>query len=119
MKKFNVIVNGTSYDVAVEELAEGEVVKPVATQAPAAQAPAAPKAAAPTGGTRVTSPMPGNMWKVLVKEGQTVKKGDVLVILEAMKMENEIFAPVDGVITSLNVAESAAVDTDELICTIG
>lgn len=115
MKKFNVIVNGTSYEVAVEELAEGEVVKPVATQAPATQA---PKAAPPTGGTSVTSPMPGNIWKVLVKEGQTVQKGDVLVILEAMKMENEIFAPVDGVITSLNVAESAAVDTDELICTI-
>lgn len=116
MKRFNVVVNGTAYDVTIEELKAGEVVTPVApSAAPVASAPAAPAGA----GTKVTSPMPGNMWKVLVKQGQAVKKGDVLVILEAMKMENEIVSPCDGTVTSLNVTEGASVDTDALICVIG
>lgn len=114
MKRFNVVVNGTSYDVAVEELKEGEVVTPAA--APAAASVAAPTA--PAAGIKVTSPMPGNMWKVLVKQGQVIKKGEPLVILEAMKMENEIVAPIDGTIVSLHVTEGAAVDTDALICVI-
>lgn len=115
MKNFNVVVNGVSYDVAVTELKAGEVVTPVAAAKAAAPA-AAPVASG--SGTEVTAPMPGNLWKVMVKQGQAVKKGDVLVILEALKMENEIFAPCDGVVASMNVAEGAAVDTDQVICVI-
>ena len=116
MKKFNVIVNGTSYDVTIQELKEGETVAPV-TQKQETTVHTTP--APSSNGVKVTSPMPGNMWKVLVKQGQSVKEGDVLVILEAMKMENEIMSPCDGVITSLNVSEGATVDTDALICVIG
>lgn len=119
MKRLNVIVNGTSYDVVVEELKEGEVVTPkaAAPAAPVAAAPAAPVAAGE--GTKVTAPMPGNMWKVVAKQGQAVKKGDVLVILEAMKMENEIMSPCDGTVVTLAVTEGQAVDTDALIAVIG
>lgn len=116
MKRFKVIVNNTAYDVSIEALKDGEVITPVA---PAAAPAAAPAPVAAGAGTKVTSPMPGNMWKVLVKQGQAVKKGEVLVILESMKMENDIVAPCDGTVTSLHVTEGASVDTDALICVIG
>ncbi len=133
MKKFNITVNGVSYEVDVEEIKDG--VAPVApaapkpqAAAPAAAAPAAPKpqaaaapapaATAPAGGTIVESPMPGNIWKVIVKEGQQVKEGETLIILEAMKMENEIPAPCDGVVASLHVAEGAAVNGGDILVSI-
>ncbi len=121
MKKFNVIVNGVAYDVAVEEIKAGQTVTPAAAPAPTPAAPAAAPAVSATAGAgaKITSPMPGNIWKVLVKEGQSVKEGDVVVILEAMKMENEIYAPCDGVVTSMLVVEGGTVDTDAVICTIG
>ena len=111
MKKYQVNVNGTTYEVELELLEEGAVSK------------AAPKAAAqqakPAGaGTKVTAPMPGNILSVNVTEGATVKKGDVLMILEAMKMENEIMAPQDGKVTGVNVAKGAAVESGTLLCTI-
>lgn len=129
MKKYIINVNGKSYEVEVDEVKGGSVqsVTPVApapvapAPAPAAApapkaAPAAPKAAPGTGGS-VTSPMPGNIWKVLVKPGDSVKNGDVLIILEAMKMENEIFAPADGVVASVEVKEGDSVGSGDLLVT--
>lgn len=112
MKKYRVNVNGSLYEVEIEEL-DASAVK-----APAAPA-AAPAAPAPVGaGTQVKAPMPGNILSVNVQAGQTVKKGQVLVILEAMKMENEIQAPCDGKITGVNVRKGDSVETATLLCTI-
>lgn len=77
-----------------------------------------PKASTEDGATVITSPLPGNMWKVKILDGQSVKRGDVLFIIEAMKMENEIFAPCDGTISSVSVSEGAAVNTGDLLCII-
>ena len=73
----------------------------------------------PAGQTAVTAPMPGNILAVNVSNGSAVKKGDVLMILEAMKMENEIMAPCDGTVTSVSVTKGAAVESGALLCTIG
>lgn len=114
MKNYKVIVNGTAYEVAVEEISAADV-----KTAPVAQAAApAPVAAAPAGGEKVTAPMPGTILDVKVTEGQAVKSGDVLVILEAMKMENEILAPCDGTVAGLSVAKGASVASDAVICTV-
>ena len=111
MKKYRVNVNGNLYEVEIEEMEA-----PSSASTPAA--PAAPKAAAPAGGQSVKAPMPGNILDVKVQNGQNVKKGDVLVILEAMKMENEIQAPCDGKVTSVNVRKGDSVETQAVICTI-
>lgn len=95
MRKFNISVNGKTYAVEVEE-AEGGASAPAVAAAPVAQAPAP---TAPAGGTAVNAPMPGLVLKLAVANGATVKKGDKIVVLEAMKMENDIVAPVAGVIT--------------------
>ena len=125
MRKFQIVVNGNSYIVDVEELAAGQAPAPVAAApapkaAPApAAAPAAPKAAAaPAGAEAVKSPMPGTINAVNVTAGQTVKKGDVLCILEAMKMENEIMAPRDGVVASVNVTKGATVASGDVLLTL-
>lgn len=126
MRKFIINVNGNSYEVEVEEVvgASAPVSRPAPkAAAPAAAAPAAPKAApasapvaASAGQEVIESPMPGNIWKILVKEGQEVKSGDVLLILEAMKMENEILAPRDGKVASIATSEGSAVNTgDKLV----
>lgn len=124
MKTFNVTVNGTAYSVTVEETAGGApVAVPAAPAAPKAAAPApapAPKAApAAAGAVTVTAPMPGNILDVKVANGASVKAGDVLCILEAMKMENEIMAPKDGTITSVNVQNGSTVESGALLVTIG
>ena len=123
MKNYKVIVNGTAYEVAVEEISASEVsatpaapAAPVATETPAA--PAAAPVAAPAGGETVTAPMPGTILDVKVTEGQAVKSGDVLVILEAMKMENEILAPCDGTVKGLAVTKGASVDSGASICSV-
>ena len=113
MKKYRVTVNGTVYEIELEELTGAAPSAPVA---PAA-APA-PVAAAPAGGEKITSPMPGTILAVNVSNGAAVKKGDVLFILEAMKMENEIMAPCDGTVASLNTSKGAAVETGALLCVI-
>ena len=113
MKHFNITVNGTAYNVQVEEVAAGAAPvaaapAPVAAPAPAA-APAAPAAAA--AGTSVDCPMPGTILSVNVTEGATVKAGDVLIVLEAMKMENEINAPSDGKVTAVHVRKGDSVES--------
>lgn len=119
MKKYRVNVNGTNYEVCVEEISADEAVKtaaPAAAPAPAAAAPAAP---APAGGEKISAPMPGNILSVNVKDGDTVKKGDILMILEAMKMENEILAPADGTVAAVSVTKGQTVETGALLCVIG
>lgn len=113
MKKYRVNVNGTVYEVDVEDISGAA---PVA--APAA-APVAAPVSAPAGGEQVTSPMPGNILAVNVAAGDTVRKGQVLMILEAMKMENEIMSPCDGTILSVNVTKGASVETGAVLCVIG
>ena len=112
MRKFIVNVNGSSYEVSVEEI-DGASAPKAAPAAPAAPAPAAPAPAA--GGRVVASPMPGNILDVRVAAGQSVKSGAVLVILEAMKMENEILAPADGVIRDVRVAKGATVNAGDVL----
>ena len=129
--KYKVTLNGRTYEVEVEAgkamlLDEYEAVVPSAPAAPVAAAPvaAAPAAApvaAPTAaaaGEQVTAPMPGTILKVNVTQGAAVKKGDILVVLEAMKMENEILAPKDGTVAQIAVSKGATVDTGALLAVI-
>ena len=116
MKKYIVNVNGTSYEVTLEQVS-ADAAQTAAPAAPVA-APA-PAPAAPANGEKIESPMPGNILSVNVANGQAVKKGDVLMILEAMKMENEIIAPCDGTVASLSVAAGATVESGSLLCVIG
>jgi biotin carboxyl carrier protein len=128
MKTYNITVNGVTYTVEVEEVGATAAVAapaaaPVAAPAPAAApapkaAPAAPKATGAAGAVSVKAPMPGNIMKVNCKAGASVKKGDVLIVLEAMKMENDICAPQDGVVASVEVAQGATVETDAVLVTL-
>ena len=111
MKKYRVNVNGTVFEVEIEEMT-GAPAAPAAAPAPAAPA-------VPAGGEKITAPMPGTSLAVNVANGSAVKKGDVLMILEAMKMENEIMAPCDGAVTSVAVTKGASVESGTLLCTIG
>ena len=128
MKKYNVTVNGMTYEVVVEEA--GEVAASPAPQAAPMAAPAAPKAApAPAakpaaskpaaGAKTVAAPMPGTILKMNVKVGDTVKKNDLVCILEAMKMENEIFAAEEGTVTAVNAPQGSSVNTGDAIVTLG
>ena len=115
MKTYKVTVNGTAYEVTLEVVDKASV-----NTAPAAapvQAPTAAPAAAPAGGETVKSPMPGNILSVNVNNGDSVKKGQVLLILEAMKMENEIMAPCDGVVSNI-VAKGSSVETGAVLCVL-
>jgi len=114
MKKYKVTVNGTVYEIELEELTGAAP----AAAAPAAAPAPAPAAAAPAGGEQVTSPMPGNILAVNVAAGDTVKRGQVLMILEAMKMENEIMCPCDGKVVSVNTSKGATVESGTLLCVI-
>lgn len=116
MKKYRVTVNGTVYEVELEELTGSA---PVSAPAAPTAVPAPAASAAPATGEQICAPMPGNILAVNVTAGQTVKKGDVLMVLEAMKMENEIMAPCDGTVTSVSVTKGAAVESGTLLCTIG
>ncbi len=120
MKSYKITVNGTSYDVTVEEVGTAASAPPAASPAATKVAPAAGAASGPSGAVQVKAgaiqvkaPMPGTLLSYKVAQGQAVKRGDVLLILEAMKMENEIAAPVDGVVMALLASEGASVSTGD------
>ncbi len=116
MKMYKVNVNGNLYEITLEVVDAAEVkTAPKAAPAPAA-APTAPVAAGE--GQKITAPMPGTILKVNVQNGQAVKKGQVLLVLEAMKMENEIMAPADGTVTSVTVTKGASVTSGAVLCTL-
>lgn len=118
MKNYTITVNGNVYDVTVEEGAStgsATVAAPVAKKA----APAAPKVATGAeGSVKVNAPMQGKIVSVKVATGQQVKKGDVILILEAMKMENEVVAPQDGTIASINVSDGDKVESGAVVATL-
>ncbi len=131
-KKANVTVNGMSFEVALgEETTVAPEVKPAAPAAPVPAAPAAPKAApapapvapaasaAPVAGAKVVSPLPGSIIKVLVSEGQAVKKGDTLLTLESMKMENAVAAEQDGTVKQICVTAGQTVMQDDVLIVLG
>ncbi|MGN1114643.1 MAG: biotin/lipoyl-containing protein [Oscillospiraceae bacterium] len=120
MKRYNITVNGKAYDVAVEEMGADSTTAPVAA-APAAAPKAAPApAAAPVAdGTKVTAPMPGTILDIKVAVGDTVKAGQAIVVLEAMKMENDVNAPCDGKVLSINTTKGSAVETGAVLAVIG
>lgn len=109
MRKFHVNVNGTPYEVEVEEIAAGAAPAP----APAAAAPVA------AGATSVTAPMPGNILDIKVKVGDMVEANTVVIMLEAMKMENEIFAGAAGKVTAINVTKGSTVNSGDVLVVIG
>ena len=128
--KYEISLNGRTYEVEVEiaaPMTAGEfnsfMPAPVAAPVEAAPVAAAPAAGVTAAGVAagecVTAPMPGNILKVTVTEGQAVKEGDLLVILEAMKMENEIFAPCNGTVKQVLVQKGATVDTGAAMVVIG
>ena len=118
MKNYTITVNGTVYDVTVEEGASGAAA--AAAPAPAAKKPAAKPAAKKSGAgsIKTTAPMQGKVLRIPVKPGQAVKKGDVLVVLEAMKMENEIQAGQDATVVSVDVAVGDMVETGQVMVTL-
>ena len=118
MKAYKVTVNGNVYEIVLEVIDKADIKTPAAPAPAPAAAPAAPVAPASAGATTITAPMPGTILKVNVANGQAVKKGDVLMILEAMKMENEIMAPADGTVSSVNVNAGASVEAGATLCTL-
>ena len=121
MKNYTITVNGNTYQVQVEEGEASSVSSPVTPLAKPAQA--APKAevkasTGAAGSIKVESPMAGKILAVKANVGQSVKRGEVLLVLEAMKMENEIVAPEDGTVASINVAAGDAVETGQVLATL-
>lgn len=122
MKKFNITVNGNAYEVEIEEVKAAAAPAPKAAPAPAAApAPkAAPAAAAPAAGdTTVSAPMPGKIVKLVASVGQAVNAGDTLLILEAMKMQNEIAAPCAGTVKSFSVYAGDSVKPGQAMVVVG
>ena len=118
MKKYNVNVNGTLYEITLEVVDGAAPTAPAAPAPAATPAPAAAPAPVSSGAEAVNSPMPGTILAVNVTAGQTVKAGDVLMVLEAMKMENEISAPKAGKITAVSVTKGASVESGAQLCVI-
>lgn len=130
MKNYRITVNGNTYDVQVEELGKGASAHtapavpitpvPAAVSAPASapEAPAATASAPAAGGTDVTSPMPGNILDIKVNVGDKVTANQVVVVLEAMKMENDIVTPAAGTVASINVTKGQAVNSGDVLITV-
>ena len=114
MKRYNITVNGKAYDVAVEEITNGAAPAPVAAAPVAAPAPAA----VPANATAIKAPMPGTLLDVKVSVGSTVSEGQVVAVLEAMKMENDICTPVAGKVVAVNVKKGDTVNSDDLLVSI-
>ena len=122
MKNYRITVNGVAYDVAVEELGAGEAsAAPVSTPAavPAPAKKAAPKTSGSAGAVKITAPMPGKIVAVKAQAGASVKKGDAVLVLEAMKMENEIYATAAGTVTQVGCKEGDSVNTGDTLLVIG
>ena len=118
MKKYNVIVNGVAYEIELE-VADASSVSAAPKAAPAPAAAPGPAAKTGTGaGQAIECPMPGTILSVNVQTGDSVKKGQLLMVLEAMKMENEILAPCDGRVTGVNVTKGSTVESGITLCTI-
>ena len=120
MKTYTITVNGTAYEVTVEEGA-GSGAAPVVKSAAPVSAPkpaAAPVASGAVGAVKVNAPMPGKILAVKANAGQDVKKGDVIIVLEAMKMENDIVAPQDGTIASVSCAVGDSVEAGALLASL-
>lgn len=125
MKNYTITVNGKVYDVAVEEkggtAAPAAQAAPVAAAAPTAAAPAvasAPASSGAQGSIVINAPMPGKILAVKANVGQAVKKGDVILLLEAMKMENEVVASEDGTVASINVASGDMVEAGDVLASL-
>ncbi|MDE7162998.1 MAG: acetyl-CoA carboxylase biotin carboxyl carrier protein subunit [Clostridia bacterium] len=118
MRNFVVTIDGKSYSVGVEEVGEGESVTPVVSAPVAASAPAAAPKTVNANGEKVLSPFPGLIKKILVNDGDTVKKDQPIIVLEAMKMDNDITAPCDGKVT-ISVVKGANVETNAVLAVIG
>lgn len=125
MKNYTITVNGKVYEVTVEEGFSGQTqnaAAPVSAPAAPSNAPKAPAAPAPqaaaAGAVTVSAPMPGKILDVRVSVGQAVKRGDVLMILEAMKMENEIVSPQDGTVASIQVSVGSAVEAGDTLASL-
>lgn len=121
MKRYNITVNGNTYEVTVEEIDGSNGRTPVYSTPVAPAAVSSTPKAAPTGVAgmnKVIAPMPGTILDVKVSVGQSVKKGDVVCVLEAMKMENDIPAPCDGVITSINVQKGSTVAANDVLVSL-
>lgn len=125
--KYKITLKGRTYEVEVEHgeamlIDEYDAIAPAPAAAPAAAAPvaAAAPAAAPAAvaGTAVTAPLPGNVLEIKVKPGESVKAGQLLVLIEAMKMENEVFAPADGVVKQVLAQKGALVATGDTLLVI-
>jgi len=116
MKKYNVTVNGNLYQVEVEEV-KGEFDAQVTTASPVTPVATTPVAST-AAGVKAEAPMPGTIVKVVATKGATVKQGDILFVLEAMKMENEIMSPADGTVVDINVTQGAAVNTGDILAVI-
>lgn len=115
MKAYKVNVNGNVYEITLEVIDKSEIKTPE-TKTESAPAPVAAPAA--EGAEKISAPMPGTILKVAVQNGQAVKKGDILFILEAMKMENEILAPKDGTVSSVSVNGGQSVEAGDLLCAL-
>ncbi len=126
MKNYTITVNGKVYEVTVEEGFSGQgqnnptpaAVSAAPVQSAPTKAPAAPSKAAAAGSVKIAAPMPGKILDVKVSTGQPVKRGDVLMILEAMKMENEIVAPQDGTVASIQVSAGSAVEAGDTLASL-
>lgn len=121
MKNYTITVNGNVYDVTVEETGSTSAApapRKMAAAAPKAAPAAAPKAAAGAGSVKVEAPVAGKVFKIEANVGASVKKGDTILILEAMKMENPIVAPEDGTVASIDVAVGDAVETGAVLATL-
>lgn len=126
MRKFSIAVNGNSYEVEVEEISDAVEQAPIAAAKAASVAPVVPKsapkapaAATPAGASTVNAPMPGTILSVSVKAGDSVKKGQILCVLEAMKMENEIRAGAEGIVESVKITAGDQVNTGQAMFVLG